>query len=150
MDNNTYYLLTFELPTFSKTKRKERDLDSSMETLIHIHTYTPKIKAIAKDLLWYTIKSNKGCCSPDLREYWGIFFIIYRSIAKDLPVFQNYPKNYKIEQSSDPIYLIIHGQCYQIWSIQQSNSVSWGRSSLAPKRKITNECLASPEEENPH
>lgn len=41
-DSNKYHLLTF-IVTFSKTRR-EQDLDSGTETLIHIRPHTPKIK----------------------------------------------------------------------------------------------------------
>lgn len=41
-----YHLLIFTV-SFSKMRR-EQDLDSGTETLIHIHPHTPKIKAIAQ------------------------------------------------------------------------------------------------------
>ena len=91
IDNNTYHLLTFACPTFSKTRKRKRDLNSGTETLIHIHTHPPKIKEIAKDQLWCNSRAVRGLCSPDLREYWGIFFHL-GSIAKDLLVLQIYPR----------------------------------------------------------
>ena len=45
-DSNKYHLLTFTV-TFSKMRR-EQDLDSGTETLIHIGPHTPKIKSTAK------------------------------------------------------------------------------------------------------
>ena len=79
--SNTHHLLTLTCLSASKTWRK-RDLDSATETVIHRHTH-PQDKSDYKRSTLIKNQAVRDLCSPDLGEYWGIFFCL-GSIAKEL------------------------------------------------------------------